>query len=193
MSNSLYEVPQAWKEKACNCKCYVIFYREMERLEQERKIQELEELRRKVKAIIIDRWSNYWIWSCFIQVFTICKTDINCCFDQAEEEARRRKEEEEERLRQEEEQRQAVLVKAREIEEARRLEEEARRKAEEEARRKVPWYCFSYSECSPRGGGGHVSRIVLIDLLPVSPLANNIRGSGRGTYAGQWLGLLCEH
>ena len=105
----------------------------MERLEQERKIQELEELRRKVKAILIDRWS------CFIQVFTICKTDIHCCFDQAEEEARRRKEEEEERLRQEEEQRQAVLVKAREIEEARRLEEEARRKAEEEARRKVPW------------------------------------------------------
>lgn len=41
-------------------------------------------------------------------------------------------------MRQEEEQRQAVLVKAREIEEARRLEEEARRKAEEEARRKVP-------------------------------------------------------
>ncbi|KAK2564848.1 Unconventional myosin-X [Acropora cervicornis] len=54
----------------------------------------------------------------------------------AEEEARIRKEEEEERLRKEEEQRQAVLEKARAIEEARRLEEEAKRKAEEEARRK---------------------------------------------------------
>ena len=159
----------------------------MERLEQERKIQELEELRRKVKAILIDRWS------CFIQVFTICKTDILhvCCFDQAEEEARRRKEEEEERLRQEEEQRQAVLVKAREIEEARRLEEEARRKAEEEARRKVPWVLdIAYLG---GGGGGHVSRIILVGLVPVSPLGNSKRGAGRGTYAGQWLGLLYEH
>ena len=45
-----------------------------------------------------------------------------------------------ERLRKEEEQRQAVLAKAREIEEARRLEEEAKRKAEEEARRKVNYF-----------------------------------------------------
>ncbi|XP_073237058.1 unconventional myosin-X-like isoform X2 [Porites lutea] len=53
----------------------------------------------------------------------------------AEEEARIKREEEEERLRKEEEQRQAVLAKARALEEARRLEE-ARKKAEEEARRK---------------------------------------------------------
>ena len=39
---------------ACNCHCYLIFHREMERLEQERKIQELEELRRKVKATIYE-------------------------------------------------------------------------------------------------------------------------------------------
>lgn len=55
----------------------------------------------------------------------------------ADEEARQRREEEEERLRKEEEQRQAVLTKARALEEARRLEEEAKRKAEEEARRKA--------------------------------------------------------
>ena len=109
----------------------------MERLEQERKIQELEELRRKVKAIVM---INEVIieFKAALYKSTICKTDNHCYFHQAEEEARRRKEEEEERLRQEEEQRQAVLAKAREIEEARRLEEEARRKAEEEARRKVP-------------------------------------------------------
>lgn len=116
----------------------------MERLEQERKIQELEELRRKVKAILIEGYRKYWILSYFILlIFIIYKTDIRCSFEQAEEEARQRKEEEEARLRQEEEQRQAVLAKAREIEEARRVEEEARRKAEEEARRKVPWHCFS--------------------------------------------------
>ena len=56
-------------------------------------------------------------------------------------------------MRKEEEQRQAVLAKAREIEEARRVEEEAKRKAEEEARRKVLVYVccqrisFSYSNC----------------------------------------------
>lgn len=139
-----------------------------------------------------------------MQVFAICKTDIHCCFDQAEEEARQRKEEEEERLRQEEEQRQAVLAKAREIEEARRLEEEARRKAEEEARRKVPWvldivYLSQSAVWRGRGlwGGvgldGPVSRIILVGLLPVPPLGNNIRGGGGETYTLQWLGVLYEH
>ena len=76
----------------------------------------------------------------FLPKTTVClhrSPDITCSLSQAEEEARIRKEEEEERLRKEEEQRQAVLEKARAIEEARRLEEEAKRKAEEEARRKV--------------------------------------------------------
>ena len=76
----------------------------------------------------------------FLPKATVCfhrSPDITCSLSQAEEEARIRKEEEEERLRKEEEQRQAVLEKARAIEEARRLEEEAKRKAEEEARRKV--------------------------------------------------------
>ena len=76
----------------------------------------------------------------FLLKTTVCfhrSPDIPCFLSQAEEEARIRKEEEEERLRKEEEQRQAVLEKARAIEEARRLEEEAKRKAEEEARRKV--------------------------------------------------------
>ena len=36
-----------------------------------------------------------------------------------------------------------MLAKAREIEEARRLEEEAKRKAEEEARRKVNYFLLS--------------------------------------------------
>ena len=48
-----------------------------------------------------------------------------------------------------------MLAKAREIEEARRLEEEARRKAEEEKRRKVPHHCLrSLAECREGGGGG---------------------------------------
>lgn len=76
----------------------------------------------------------------FLPKTTVCfhrSSDITCSLSQAEEEARIKKEEKEERLRKEEEQRQAVLEKARAIEEARRLEEEAKRKAEEEARRKV--------------------------------------------------------
>ena len=82
-----------------------------------------------------------------------------------------------------------MLVKAREIEEARRLEEEARRKAEEEARRKVPWvfdiaYLSQNAVWQGRDGlgggggaglGGTVSRIILACLLPVSPLGNNTR------------------
>ena len=48
-----------------------------------------------------------------------------------------------------------MLAKAREIEEARRLEEEARKKAEEEKRRKVPQPCLrSLAECRGGGGGG---------------------------------------
>jgi len=48
-----------------------------------------------------------------------------------------------------------VLAKAREIEEARRLEEEARKKAEEEKLRRVPQHCLrSLAECREGGGGG---------------------------------------
>ena len=63
-----------------------------------------------------------------------------------------------------------MLAKAREIEEARRLEEEARKKAEEEKRRKVPQPCLrSLAECRGGGGGGF-SRVTcfLVGLLQVS-------------------------